>query len=150
MMNPSTPKLYGQLKNHKPEQSIRPVVAYYTAPTYKLAKFLCSTFRGLTDFKTHYGLKNSLELVNNLKILKFPVGSFFFSFDVIAMYTNIPTARAIPLLINKLRDLDISSDIINEFKDLINLCVNTNVCSFRGKHISSQMVYPCGARFQPW
>jgi len=60
-------------------------------------------------------------------------GILYYVAAIISMYTKIPTARAIPLLIKILRDLRIGSDIIKEFQDLFNLCVNTNVCSFRGK-----------------
>ena len=85
-MNPSTPKLFGQVKLHKEEQTMRPVVAYYTDPSFKLAQFLLSWFHAFSNFNPCYTIKNSVELSNKLKDRKFPVGARLISFDVKSIF----------------------------------------------------------------
>jgi hypothetical protein len=74
-----TPRLYGNLKIHKvhrtnvKEAPIRPVVSAVTSPTYLLEKFLVKTInRALPNFKSHYSVKNSKELIDKLKNMQVP------------------------------------------------------------------------------
>ena len=90
VMNASKPRLYGQLKLHKKNQPIRPIVAYYTHPAYNIAKRLAKWFKFVTDFKPRYTIKNSLELAADLKGKCFPPSATLFSVDAVAMYTRIP------------------------------------------------------------
>ena len=48
--NHSTPLLLGQFKLHKTSYPIRPVIAYYTDPSYRLSKYLASWFRETANF----------------------------------------------------------------------------------------------------
>ena len=132
-MNPSFPKIYGQVKLHKENHPIRPVVACYTDPTYKLAKYLVSWFRSCSSFEAKFTIKNSFELTSMLQPMNFPVGSILTSFDVSNMFTKIPVARAVPLMIQHLERKKIHPLIIKEFHHLISLCLKQNVCVFRGK-----------------
>ena len=43
----STPCLYGQLKTHKSDMPVRPVVTCYTSPTFLLSRFLVNWFQRL-------------------------------------------------------------------------------------------------------
>ena len=115
----SLPQLYGQIKVHKPEAPIRPVVASITAPTYRLAKFLAQWFRSVTGFVGTYSIKNSIELVSKLNQTKFPEGSILVSFDVQSMYTCISVQLSIKLMITLLQQKNIPADIINEFRKLV-------------------------------
>jgi len=45
VMNYALPRLYDQITTHKPSNFIRPIVAFYTDPSYLLAKYLASWFR---------------------------------------------------------------------------------------------------------
>ena len=56
-MHYSIPPLYGQLKTHKENLPIRPVVASYTNPAFLLSKFLASYFTDVTSFEALYSIK---------------------------------------------------------------------------------------------
>jgi len=85
-MNASLPQLYGQKKLHKPNLSIRPVVAFFSDPSYKLARFLVGVFKCVSNFKPQFPVTNSIELTSLLKSRNFPVGSILVSFDIVSMF----------------------------------------------------------------
>ena len=131
VMNYSTPQLYGQIKTHKNGNPIRPVVAYYTHPAYLTAKYLANWFITLTGFTPRYTIKNSSELANNLKNQKFPANARLFSFDAKNLFTNVPVAVTIELMVGILRQHNVEQEVIDEFTALI--CVESNICMFRKK-----------------
>ena len=45
-----TPKIYGLPKVHKPDVSLRPIVLFYTHPTYQLSRRLSSHVQNSRDF----------------------------------------------------------------------------------------------------
>lgn len=59
-MNFSLPKLYEQVKLHKANHSLRPIVTFYSDPTYKLAQYLAHPFPTAANFQPKYSVKNSL------------------------------------------------------------------------------------------
>ena len=79
VMNYALPRLYGQIKMHKPDNPIRPVVAYYTDPSYLLAKYLASWFCAVTGYQPPHTVSNSAVLARNLSVLKFPAASILVS-----------------------------------------------------------------------
>jgi len=48
------PKLFGQLKTHKDGMPIRPVVAYYSSPNFKLSKYLSKMVLILFQLSTSF------------------------------------------------------------------------------------------------
>ena len=84
IMNPAFPKIYGSC----------PVVAFFTDPSFHLAKFLTDWFRATSNFETQYIIKSSFELTAKLYQVKFPV----ISFDVVNMFTKIPVKRTIDIM----------------------------------------------------
>ena len=141
----ATPRLYGQLELHKQGQPIRPVVAYYTAPTYKLAKYLAIWFKEVTGYVSSYTIKNSIELANKLQGLSFPRGSRLISFDAVSMFTRIPVKYTIDIMLEFLKKAAIQQEIIDEFHKLIKLCLNDNICFFLGKTYRFPDGLPMGA-----
>jgi len=102
-MNSSLPKIYGQVKLHNEGLPIRPVVAFFTDPSFKLAKQLSTWFCGVSGFTPKYTVKNSAQLTAKLCDTKFPAGS------KLVMFTKIPVSRAIPLMIEILEQMKIDS-----------------------------------------
>ena len=143
------PQLYGQIKVHKPEAPMRPVVAYFTAPTYKLSKYLSRWFLAVTGFVGTYSIKNSIDLVTKLNQTKLPVGSILVSFDVKSMYTCIPVASSIQLMISTLKQKNIPDNIIKEFQKLVTLCLANNVCIYRKKKYRFPDGLPMGGPLSP-
>ena len=81
-MNLQTPKLYSLFKIHKINHPIRPVVSFTTAPSYKLSKCLINIIVFNTKFKSKFGIKNSLELINNINDMHIPNNAILLSLDV--------------------------------------------------------------------
>jgi thermostable 8-oxoguanine DNA glycosylase len=61
------PTLKAQIKLHKTESPIRPVVNNIKAPTYKLAKFLAKNITSYLNLQHQYNAKNSTERAHDLK-----------------------------------------------------------------------------------
>ena len=116
------PRLYGQLKIHKEGHPIRPAVAFYTASSYKLAKFLAKLFVELTNFQSERSIKNSIELADDLEQRSFPAGSCLVSLDAVAMYTRTPVDYTIGIMLTLLTNAQVHRDIVvDEFNDLLKL-----------------------------
>jgi hypothetical protein len=91
--------LYGSPKVHKgPTVPIRPILAAYNLPNFKLAKYLVPILSPLTT--NEYTVKNSFEyssFICNKNSSKFLV-----SYDVESLFTNIPIHETINIILNKL------------------------------------------------
>jgi len=118
-------RLYVQIKLHKIGYPIRPVVSYFTDPTFLVAKYLAIWFREISGFNPRHTIKNSIEFANDLKQKTFPPGSRLFSFDVVSMFTHIPVFYTIEIMVYP--------EIIEEFKNLITICLKDNICSYQGR-----------------
>ena len=70
---PRPPTLNAQLKLHKPNIPIQPVVNNINAPTYKVAKFLTKILNEHLDLNNQYVVNNSTNLVHDL--VKFKINN---------------------------------------------------------------------------
>lgn len=126
-MCPMPASLYGQIKLHKEGTPLRPVSAYYSDPSFLLAKTLAQWFKAYSGFTALYSVKNSIEIANKLHKSKFPPNSKIISFDVKAMYPRIPVKPAIDLMIKHLECNQVNPDIISEFRHLLENCLHDNI-----------------------
>jgi len=123
MMNFCTPRLYGQLKIHKPDLPIRPVIAGYFSPSVNLGKFLASTFRSITGFHPHCGIQNSPQLANQLHGIRHTPICNLVKFGVISMFALIPVPKAIDAMYEILVKAEATYEFADEFeKLLLHLC----------------------------
>lgn len=90
--------LYGLPKVHKPDVPLRPILASYRTPNYKLAKFLVPLLESLTSNK--YTVTNSEHFKQ--RILPQDSDLFMASFDVESLFTNIPVRDPIDIILDKL------------------------------------------------
>uniref|UniRef100_A0A1B6CKL9 Reverse transcriptase domain-containing protein n=1 Tax=Clastoptera arizonana TaxID=38151 RepID=A0A1B6CKL9_9HEMI len=97
-MNPTAPPLRGLPKVHKPDIPIRPLVNYTTAPSYKLAKKLETILKSQIVLEHNYSVKNSHELVNEIKNMEIKPHQILASFDVVNLYTNVPVTETVALV----------------------------------------------------
>ena len=90
--------LYGLPKIHKQNLPLRPILAAYNTPNYKIAKYLCNI---LTPFSTNkYTLTNSVSLVP--EILPQDSDLFMVSLDVTSLFTNVPLDFTINIILDKI------------------------------------------------
>lgn len=148
-MNPQCPRLYGQPKVHKTDIPVRPVVSYNTAPAYKLAKYGNKIIKNILHFKPKYGIKNSLQLIDLIKDLKMPNNATLVSFDVVSLFTNIPT-NELKIIINKyMEKININFTKRHEINTLLNTCIEQNYFRFNNNFYSQSSGLAMGSPISP-
>jgi hypothetical protein len=88
-LNPSAPTIRGLIKLHKADQPIRPV-NWRNEPACKLSKLLADKIQHLCPLPYTFSIKNTIELIQELKQTPITPTSVFASLDITNMYSNIP------------------------------------------------------------
>lgn len=94
---------YMLAKVHKSPWTTRPIVSVSGSLLYGLGKWLDVQLQKIVPYLP-YTIKSSYELSCNLRNLKIPKNSQFFSMDAVSMYTNICTVHAIQTISFYLRE----------------------------------------------
>jgi hypothetical protein len=146
-LNPSAPTIKGLIKLHKPDQPIRPIVNWRNAPAYKLSRLLTTKIRQFALLPYAFNVKNSTELIRELKQTPITPTTMFASLDITDMYSNIPCNETKQILKNMLAsnmtDHAISSEIINCFE----VITKQNYFTHRDKTITQTDGLTMGAPF---
>ena len=128
-------KMYGLCKVHKKCTEgcppFRPILSAIGTPTYNIAKFLIPILEPLT--KNSFVIKDSFSFVEDVK--KQPCKLFMASFDVEALFTNIPLDETIEICVNKLykrRNMKIKELSRDQFKNLLELATKESLFLFDG------------------
>ena len=89
--------MYGNVKAHKQDNPIRPIISQIMTPTYHLAK----TLKGIINpySPTSYCLKSSYDFVDLLQTNK--ATGIIASLDVESMFTNLPIKDTIDIVIDR-------------------------------------------------
>lgn len=99
-MNPTgthTPRIYGQLKYHKPGLPIRPIVSTINSPAYKLSRHLATILKN-SFVNPPYNIKNSAEFIRKARRAKISPGNVLVSFDVVNCFGTIPVDLALQII----------------------------------------------------
>jgi hypothetical protein len=99
---PAPPNLKAQLKLHKADIPIRPVINNRTAPAYKLAKYLNKILSQHITLHNHYVATNSTKLANDLTRLEIRENRCMLTFDIKDLYVNIPISETLNIVNTKL------------------------------------------------
>ena len=126
--------MYGLPKVHKDGVPLRPILAAYSTPSYKLAKFLIQLIQHLTT--NQYTLGNSFEFKEQLDNMTFHNEVYLVSFDIVSLFTNVPVQETINITIDSLYQ---NQELVhgmkrNQFKKLLEVCVNDNHFIFKNQH----------------
>ena len=130
-----TPSIYGLPKIHKPDIPLRPIVSFYTSPTYALSKFLSRLLSPLVGNTSSY-VRNSKDLVDFVRSVCLDSGEVMVSSDVVSLFTKIPVELALRVVRWYLESdgtlRDRTNLGIDEIVCLLSLCLNATYFSFRG------------------
>ena len=148
-INPLLPYIiYGLPKTHNPNIPLRPIISNVGAPSYKLTKWLASKlFPSLGKISDSH-LQNSDDFVDRCRILN--LTGKLLSLDVDSLFTKVPVRETLNFLCRKLPDnsLDIPMEI-DDFIDLIDLCITDNVFEYNGNYSVQKYGMSMGSPLSP-
>ena len=130
------PLLYGLPKVRKQAVPLRPIVSFVTSPTYQLSKFLVGVLAPLVGQTSSY-VKNSKSFAEFITTQALTTQETLVSFDVVSLFTCIPTGLAVQVARQKLEEdpsLPERTDLsVDNIVGLLNLYLDATFLSFRGK-----------------
>lgn len=130
--NPQAPILRGLPKIHKPDIPIRPLVNFMPSPAYKIAKMLDKVIRKEIVLENSHSIKNSIELVEQLKNHVIKGNQKLVSFDIVNLYTNVPVPETIAILHKNLqKNSKLSKNAIDELINLTRIVLKQNYFRFQ-------------------
>ena len=137
-LNPKTSsasRFYGLPKLHKPMIPLRPIVDYTTSPTYALAKYLTHILKPL-EWSTEHTVKNSIQLVDKVKGLELNVDECFVSFDITALFTNVPVNESLEIIRERLLEdpslPERTTLSVDEILEATKICIESTYFKFKG------------------
>lgn len=132
--NALIPKIYGLPKLHKNGIPMRPIVSCVQSPFSNLAKFLKNILSNVVNKNESY-IKDSWQFKDKIKNIDIPKNYSIISLDVVSLYTNIPTNRALHLIEKKWDEIKKFTDIpLNEFKQAVSLTLNSTYFMYKDKY----------------
>ena len=135
--NGRAPVLYGLPKLHKENTPLRPIVSFTGSPTYNLSKDLARILSELTGKSDHH-VRNSKDFAKFITSITINDDEQMVSFDVVSLFTKIPTGLAVEIAKSRLEALDnleeITSWSVENICKGLQICLNATDLTFRGKH----------------
>ena len=96
-----TSLLYGLPKVHKPGTPLRPIVSFIQSPTYHLSQHLSHLLSPLVGTSSS-AVRNSKDFADFIVTQEMGEGESLVSFDVVSLFTNIPTDLAVDAAFRRL------------------------------------------------
>ena len=132
----NTPRLYGIPKLHKPGVPMRPIVSFIGSPTYQLSKYLCHILSPLVGNTTHH-LRNTEDWTKLASTLKLTPQEEMVSFDVVSLFTSVPTDIAVSTALKRLEDHETLRERTQltpkEIASLLSFCLGATELQFQGR-----------------
>ena len=91
--------MYGLPKIHKNGVPVRPIISAIKTYNYNLAKYLDEILKPLIN--SPYIIKDTFDFVNRVSKLANKNGEVMVSFDIVSLFTNIPTMETIEIILNR-------------------------------------------------
>jgi hypothetical protein len=136
-LNPSAPTIKGLIKLHKTDLHVRLVVNWRNVPAYTLSRSLTQKTKELTPLPYSLNVRNSTQLIQELKQTPIKPTHTFASLDTSNMYTNIPLTDTRHILNESLQNNVVDTEITKELLTWFDTITKQNFFSFR-KHIHIQ------------
>lgn len=112
---------------------LRPVTSFVSSPLYNTSKYVGGILNKIEKSKWH--IKNSYDFVQQVNGETLPIGYGLHSFDVVSLFTNIPTELVIIAVTNRWHEISNHTSIsYQEFIEMLNLCQNNSYFLFGGKY----------------
>jgi len=129
------PLFYGLPKVHKEGVPLRPIVSFCSSPTYALSKHLAGLLSPLVGL-TALSVETTEEFLSSLSNVKITSEDIMVSFDVVSLFTCIPTSLAISTALNRLKDDESLSErtklTAEDICELLEFCLDATYFCFKG------------------
>ncbi|XP_036320350.1 uncharacterized protein LOC118734769 [Rhagoletis pomonella] len=140
--------MYGSASG-KPGVPLRPIVSSIMVPCYKLSKYIGEILQSLISGK--YNVKNAFNLKDKLTNVHVCDEDVLVSFDVLSLFTNIPTTLASRIIMNKWDLIQQKTSIPKKkFHKIIDFCLkDNNYFMFSNKLYAQTFGMPMGNPISP-
>ncbi|XP_055527465.1 uncharacterized protein LOC129720078 [Wyeomyia smithii] len=128
--NSTCPRIYGQPKAHKNNLPLRPVVPNYSAPTYKLCKYIANILS--TSLTSRYNTFSSFELCEELKTIILPENYIMVSLDVVSLFTNVPRQQVITSITERWKKVK-TNITLSLFLEIVQFCMEASYFRYDSK-----------------
>jgi len=133
-IKPTAPTLNVQLKTHKENQPIRPVINNTQAPAYKTTKYINKKLQDLINLPNEYNTSNSQEIAIELTTLKINENMKMITLDIKDMYVNLPIKGIIQTTKFWLnRNSNNSKQITQQTLNIITTLIEQNYFQYNGE-----------------
>ena len=150
--NSKCPRFFGQPKIHKTDVPLRPIVATRGGPTYDTARHLAKILKPLVGNTIHH-VKNSEQFANLLKDITLRPDDIMVSFDVVSLFTNVPTPDASTIARDRLQadpSLKDRTDLTpDQLHDLLLTCIGTSNFRWRDRFYEQSAGTSMGSPLSP-
>ena len=151
-LKPVASKLYGLPKIHKPQVPLRPIVSCIGSLTYHLAKYITSLISPLVG-QTSSFIMNSQHFTESITDIHLQPTEVMVSFDVKALFTNVPTEEALQVIHRLLLEdeslgnrTELTADQITH---LLDLCIRTTYFIYGGEYYQQKDGAAMGSPVSP-
>lgn len=142
-------RIYGQVKIHKIDKPLRPIISTIGTTTYGTAQFLSRIFNQLIGI-TPYCAIDSFTVAEQLKQMIVPPGHIMVSFDVVSMFTSIPKDLVIQIVNERHEELThITTLNKTHMHDLLNFIFENCFFTYDHKIYKQTSGLPMGAALSP-
>ena len=127
--------MYGLPKIHKENAPIRPIISAIGTYNYKLAKYMVEILTPLTN-NTHT-IKDTFDFVNKVTNIDHNIDRYMVSFDVVSLFTNIPTVETIEIILDEAfkEKVEYFNNLNREeLKKLLIICTQKSHFQFNGNY----------------
>ena len=151
--NFSSPYFYGLPKIHKPEIPLRPVISTVGAATRPIAGWIANILSKYVGTFSSAHIRNNVDFKNRL--IEFQrenaiSNTKMLSFDVKALFTNVPTDTVLHFIERKITEGCISTPIPKEdFMSLVKVCVENTSFQFKHKFFKQKFGMAMGSPLSP-
>ena len=154
-LNPKTslcPRMYGLPKIHKPNVPLRPIVDFTGSPTYAWARHLSNLLRPLMG-NTPSHVHNSTTFAEEVRTRRALETDILVSYDVISLYTKVPLAQSLDIIMQKLEADDTLINRTNlSIEDILKacrLCLQSTYFTFKMSLFHQTEGLPMGSPLSP-
>jgi len=147
--NAILPRAYGLPKIHKAGHPLRIIVSSTGSPLHNLALFLHKIL--IKSLPPHFShIKNSLHLMKKISNIHIPDNICLASFDVVSLFTNVPTDMVLDIIKEKWSDIKIHTNLpLNEFVLSIEFVLQSTYFHFNNIVYRQTFGTPMGSPLSP-